>query len=153
MQNLSLPSTLSKKLAQKYIGPYTIIRKIGEVAYKLELPPRLRIHPTVHVSLLKECVEDPNRSELVRPPPEVISGEAEYEVEAILDSRPRKRAGQTVGIEYLVKWQGYPINEATWLLEKDLASAREVLEEYWRSTTTTGGRQGDRNPRRRRVEK
>ena len=37
-KNLRLPSKLTKKFAQKYIGPYKIVKKISAVAYELELP-------------------------------------------------------------------------------------------------------------------
>ena len=41
------------KLSSRYIGPYEIVRKVGDVAYRLELPPELaNIHDTFHVSML-----------------------------------------------------------------------------------------------------
>jgi hypothetical protein len=47
------------KLAPRYIGPYKIIRRVGPVAYKLELPLELgNVHDTFHVSNLKKCLAD-----------------------------------------------------------------------------------------------
>src|SRR3954452_3388072 len=50
------------KLAPRYIGPFRILAKHGEVAYQLELPPHLsRVHDVFHVSQLRRCYKDPIR--------------------------------------------------------------------------------------------
>ncbi|GKB83047.1 hypothetical protein Tco_0949942 [Tanacetum coccineum] len=47
------------KLNPRYVGPFKMLEKVGEVAYKLELPEELsRVHNTFHVSNLKKCHAD-----------------------------------------------------------------------------------------------
>ena len=79
------------------------------MAYGLDLSPAWRIHPVFHVSNLKrfKWSEEFEREE--RPPsPVVVSGEEEYEVEAIL-----KHKGKGARRLYLVMWKGYLFTEAS----------------------------------------
>ncbi|GJU59599.1 hypothetical protein Tco_1237365 [Tanacetum coccineum] len=47
------------KLNTKYVGPFKVLEKVGEVAYKLELSEELsRVHNIFHVSNLKKCHTD-----------------------------------------------------------------------------------------------
>ena len=50
-----------EKLTPRYIGPFEIRSRVGEVAYRLVLLPELtRIHPVFHVSTLRKYISDPS---------------------------------------------------------------------------------------------
>jgi hypothetical protein len=52
---------MGKKLSPRFIGPFPIIKQVGEVAYKLELPESLSgIHNVFHVSMLRKCLQKPS---------------------------------------------------------------------------------------------
>ena len=49
------------KLAPRYIGPFEIKSRVGDMAYRLVLSPELsRIHPVFHVSMLRKYIPDPS---------------------------------------------------------------------------------------------
>jgi len=77
-----------KKLDYKKIGQFKILARIGTSAYKLDLPASMRIHNTFHISLLELYNDNMLPSQLSEPPPPIIiDGEPEYELEEIMNSR------------------------------------------------------------------
>ncbi len=117
----------SKKLDNKYYGPFRIVDAHGEQAYELELKGTLKgIHPVFHISLL-EPYTGREGEEPTEPPPETVEGEPEWEVEKILDS---KKSGKTV--LYLVKWLGYSEAEKEWLPAENLEHSPDLIEEFYR---------------------
>ncbi|WMV30846.1 hypothetical protein MTR67_024231 [Solanum verrucosum] len=49
------------KLSPRYIGPYKISKRVGNVAYELELPQELAaVNLVFHISMLKKCMGDPS---------------------------------------------------------------------------------------------
>ena len=121
----------SRKLGPLYCGPFTVLEKLTS-AYRLDLPPQMRVHPVFHVSQLKlyRKPKDTTRS-YSKPDPIVIStGEEEFEVEEIINHRKRRRGRKTT-IEYLICWKGYPAHEMTWEPTENVKNALEKITEYY----------------------
>ncbi|KAL0168185.1 hypothetical protein M9458_036407, partial [Cirrhinus mrigala] len=115
-----------RKLSPRYIGPFRILRQINNVTYQLQLPPRYRILPTFHVSLLKPfspSVTDVPGAEAGPPPPEILDQPSVYTVREVLDSR--RRGGR---LEYLIDWEGYGPEERSWVLRDDVLDPLLLLE-------------------------
>ncbi|XP_042974628.1 uncharacterized protein LOC122306261 [Carya illinoinensis] len=55
----TLKRKLNLKLSKRYYGPFKVLGKLGEVAYRLELPPTSKLHPIFHVTVLKKRIGDP----------------------------------------------------------------------------------------------
>jgi hypothetical protein len=92
----------SDKLDSVHLGPFKVESELPNDNYKLELPARMRIHPIFHVSLLKPTTNQGSEHE--------DEAFEEFSVEAILGRRINDK-GKT---EYLVKWEGYAAEEASW---------------------------------------
>ncbi|GLB36639.1 putative retrotransposable element tf2 155 kda protein type 1-like [Lyophyllum shimeji] len=78
----------SKKLSHRYLGPYTIERQVGPLAYKLRLPRSMsRLHPVFNTVKLRLAPPDPIPGRRARPPPPPTLIDKWFDVEDILDSR------------------------------------------------------------------
>jgi hypothetical protein len=75
----------SKKLDYKYIGPYKITQKISENNYKLDLPPKVKLHSIFYIALLKSAA-DTIQIKTGNKPKE-IEGPEVYKAEEIRDIR------------------------------------------------------------------
>lgn len=77
------------KLSPKYYGPYQVLQKIDNVAYKLELPPTTRIHLVFHASCLKKVIGQTISTQTVLPELDE-EGIIILELECILQTRTKR---------------------------------------------------------------
>jgi len=133
IKNLSLvgDGRRSKKLTARFVGPYRVSEIVNRNAYRLELPPELKIHPVINVTQLKPFRDGtqlfPYRPEPnPRPPPEAVSQHGDlFEVERVVGHR--KVRGRD---EYHVKWRDYPDEESSWEPASSLESAAEAIADF-----------------------
>ena len=136
-----------KGLVRKYEGPFPILGRVGKVSYKVELPPRLKIHHVFHVSNLKpyhEVKEDPGRGISTRAPTAVVTS-YDKEVDYIMVDRVLRKKNFQPYKEYLVKWKGLPESEASWELADTLWQFQKQIDQFRaeRSTRTSAALVGE----------
>ncbi|KAF2285198.1 hypothetical protein GH714_039004 [Hevea brasiliensis] len=108
----TLKQAVHSKLAARCFGPFTISKKVGSVAYKLQLPKHVRIHPVFHVSQLKRVIGQHQVAPAL--PKELEVDEELIEPEDVLQHRISTINGNSIS-QLLIKWKGKPIEEATWM--------------------------------------
>jgi hypothetical protein len=108
------------KLSPRFIGPFLILKRVGEVAYQLELPDHLAdVHDVFHISQLKKCLRVPEE----QLPMEELSVQSdltytEYPVK-ILDTLTRVTRNKVIKM-CKVQWNHHGEGEATWEREEEL---------------------------------
>ena len=105
------------KLASRYIGPFKIKFRVGELAYRLMLPPELlRIHPVFHVSMLRKYI--PDSSHVLQPQAIEISEDLTYEEYpvAIVDRQVRQLRTKEIPM-VKVLWSNHTVEDYTWEIE------------------------------------
>lgn len=105
------------KLAFRYFGPYQVEKKVGLVAYKLQLPPSATIHPVIHVSQLRKALPP---SSITQPELPGRSEELRFPLK-ILQQRLRDK-GVTATTQVQVQWSGTTTPASTW---EDLADLQD----------------------------
>ena len=120
------------KLSPRYNGQFEVLKRVGEVAYELALPPGLSgVHPVFHVSMLKKYHGDGNY--IIRWDSVLLDENLSYEEELvpILDREVHKlRSKEIASIK--VQWKDRPVEESTWESEVDMK------ERYRRLLTNSG---------------
>ncbi|KAI3682967.1 hypothetical protein L1987_83381 [Smallanthus sonchifolius] len=108
------------KLSPRFVGPFRIMARVGEVAYRLELPDELSgIHPTFHVSHLRKCLAD--ESAHVPLTDIEVDNSLNYieEPVAILDRKEKRLRNKIIQL-VKVQWKHRKGSEATWEMEKEM---------------------------------
>ena len=102
------------KLSPRFIGPFEILERVGTVAYRLALPPRMSgVHEVFHISMLRKYTPDPAHV--------VDWGQIEVDTDGtfeegpvcIVDSRDQVLRRKTVRL-VLVLGRHYGVKESTW---------------------------------------
>src|SRR5712672_1848800 len=137
----------SKKLSPKRYGPFEVVAKISHVAYQIKLPETWGIHDMFHASLLTPYKEtDEHGTNFLEPPPEMIEGEEEWEIEQILGKR---HFGRGKKLQYLVRWKDYSPAHDQWVDKSDI-TADELVEIFERENREERPpRRSIRTPRKR----
>ena len=123
---------LSKKLTEKFLGPFEILAQVGSVSFTLHLPDSMHgIHPIFHVSMLEPSAPNEFLNQTETPlPPIIINRETEFKISEILDSKINKR--HKCKLQYLVKWFGYEgtDKETSWIPASELKHAMESVVDF-----------------------
>ncbi|XP_060965562.1 uncharacterized protein LOC133034487 [Cannabis sativa] len=115
------------KLSPRFIGPFEILEKVGQVAYRLALPPSLSaVHNVFHVSMLRKYVSDPMHVlsyEMLELQPDLSYDEQPVQ---ILDRKEKVLRTKTISL-VKVLWRNSKVEEATWELEFDMRAQHPEL--------------------------
>jgi len=115
----------TKKLMERYMGPYVIEEVVSSNAVKLRLPSSMRIHPVVNVSQIVRYKEQVKGQKKEEGKPVEVGGVEEWEVEKILNKKKMR------GVEkYLIRWKGFTAEGDTWERRENLKNVEKLIEEF-----------------------
>ncbi|GAV84808.1 Chromo domain-containing protein [Cephalotus follicularis] len=108
------------KLSPRYIGPFEILERIGEVGYRFALPPNLSyLHNVFHVSLLQKYMANP--SHVLRVERIQMHKDLSYDEQPVEIMDYKKQILRTKTIPLVkVLWRNHGVEEATWELEETM---------------------------------
>ncbi|GBG91146.1 hypothetical protein CBR_g52027 [Chara braunii] len=141
--HLQLEADTLPKFRRRFFGPCRILQAVGfgtaasPVSFRVKLPDYLRqarVHDVYHISLLRPYRRSPEHfvgHPYERPPLIMVDGHEEFVVSDIVSRRVTDDTPPR--IEYLVRWKGYPDEEATWEPLKHLQHTRMLVRAYDRA--------------------
>ena len=124
----------NRKFSHQREGPFKIKRRIGELAYELDLPPNYTIHPVVSIAQLEPIPQEPDpfdRPQNHEPGPVAAEDDEApaYEIERLIGRQVKTKHGRPV-VQYLVKWVGYSAAANQWYDLEDLGDALDLVKAY-----------------------
>ena len=122
------------KLNPRYVGSFPIIERIGNLAYRVQLPEELAsIHNVFHVSMLRKYLADESHVLKNIEWPDVISDFSILEyLLRIEDRREQKLRNKVIPLVKVI-WQRHSGSEATWEREDEMRQQFPYLFEYFLS--------------------
>ncbi|KAK1664814.1 hypothetical protein QYE76_052973 [Lolium multiflorum] len=116
---------LKGKLAPRYVGPFKVLSRRGEVSYQLELPEEMAaVHNVFHISLLRKCLEVPEKTEVFKNIDHRsvdINHDLTYREVPVRILEEAYRTTRTRSIKFLkIQWSNHTEDEATWEREDDM---------------------------------
>ena len=108
------------KLTPRYIGPFEILDRVGNVSYRLALPPNFgHVHPVFHISMLRKYV--PHPSHILQTQEIEVDKDLSYEEVpvAIVDRQIRKLRNKEIAM-VKVQWRNHKVEECTWESEQSM---------------------------------
>ena len=94
----------------------------------MELPASWKIHNAFHAAVLHPYKETAiHRPNFPEPPPDLVEGQEEWEVDNVLASR---RSGRNKVLQYLVKWKGFSEAHNSWEPKRNLGNANQLVKEF-----------------------
>jgi Chromo (CHRromatin Organisation MOdifier) domain len=116
------------KLCAKHFGPFKIMEVISPVTYRIQLPAQWKIHNSFHTTLLHPHKATELYGEtFTEPPPDLIAGQEEWEVENVLASR---RQGCWKKLQYLIRWKGFSKVHNSWEPPENLENAHKAIKDF-----------------------
>ena len=130
---------IHKGLVRKYEGSFKVLKKVGNVAYRLKLLDAYKIPSTFHMSFLKPFHEDEmnvGRRQAKRAPA-VVRTQFDKEVEKILDHQTMGQSKKNRKMDFLVQWKGASEADASWEMDITLWQFEEAVNYYLKLHPTT----------------
>ena len=117
----------TKKLTERFVGPYKIKKIVLTNTVELELPSTVRIYPVVNISKICRYIGQVEGQKKEQPAPVIIEEEEEWEIKRILNKQQIRGKDK-----YLVQWKEFTAELDTWKGIENLGNAKEVVKEFER---------------------
>lgn len=108
----SVAARANHKLAFHLFGPFQVLQKVGEVAYKLDQPEYAKIHPVIHVSQLRSAL--PPSTDAMPELPVLDEDHLPLQVPTMILEKWLLQRGHRQVEQGKIQWSGFPASLATW---------------------------------------